>query len=258
MQTNYDIMIIDDEQVIIDSMIKICRSEGFTIDFASDASIAIDKIKSNSYRLIISDIMMPYMDGFQFLAEIERSGIKAPIIMTTGYSTVENAVKSLTGGAIDFIPKPFDIDEIVSTIHRGLNYSQIVSKLNNNDDSDLIVPCPQNYQRLGYSSWVYKEPEGLIVCGVTDLFLKAIKNILNIELLNPDEYITQGFSCCKINSKDDESHNLISALSGKIILRNDSILTDIDLIQKDPYFNGWIYKIIPNDYETESAILTNC
>ncbi len=51
--------------------------------------------------------MMPDIDGFKFLDELRKIEISSPVIMTTGYSTVENAVKSLYNGAIDFIPKPF-------------------------------------------------------------------------------------------------------------------------------------------------------
>ncbi len=57
--------------------------------------------------------MMPELNGFQFLEELSHRGIHTPVVMMTGYSTVENAVKSMTTtGAVDYIPKPFTADEI--------------------------------------------------------------------------------------------------------------------------------------------------
>ena len=110
------ILIIDDEQVILDAVSKIALSEGWEVDTVLNVKDGLNKLKINKYSLILSDIMMPETDGFQLLEELYAKQIDIPVIMITGYSTVENAVKSLYKGAIDFIPKPFTIDELVSTM----------------------------------------------------------------------------------------------------------------------------------------------
>ena len=69
--------------------------------------------------------MMPEIDGFGFLGELHNRKISSAVIMTTGFSTVENAVKSLYSGAIDFIPKPFTSDELINSVLRGMRYIQI-------------------------------------------------------------------------------------------------------------------------------------
>ena len=120
MKKEYDILIIDDEQVVIDSVVKVVSSEGFKVDSAENASKALKKIMSNHYRLIICDIMMPEMNGFQFLKEINNMNNITPVIMTSGYSTIDNAIKSLLEGAIGFLPKPFTMNELMSRILRGL------------------------------------------------------------------------------------------------------------------------------------------
>lgn len=73
---------------------------------------------------------MPDGDGFQILDELNNRNIDSTIIMTTGYSTVENAVKSLYKGAVDFIPKPFTVDELLSSIYRANKYQIIKEKQN--------------------------------------------------------------------------------------------------------------------------------
>jgi DNA-binding NtrC family response regulator len=130
------ILIIDDEQVILDAVTKIALSEGWEVDAVLNVKDGLNKLKINKYSLILSDIMMPEMDGFQLLEELYVKQIDIPVIMITGYSTVENAVKSLYKGAIDFIPKPFTIDELVSTMYRGLEYRNIQKKFRESEQND--------------------------------------------------------------------------------------------------------------------------
>ena len=259
----HDILIVDDEQVVIDAVNKICSSEGYKVDFSTDAIDALIKLKKNIYRLIICDIMMPEVDGFQFLDEINKNKIISPVIITTGYSTVENAVRSLYNGAIDFIPKPFTADELISSVSRGLKYLEIQKKLieskNNHDEASIIyVPCPAKYFRIGYSSWAAADYTGSILIGITDLYLKTIDSIEEIDLLKTDEEIVQGNSCAQLISKDGLVHYILSPVSGRIIEINNLLLSDKSIVEKDPYFNGWFYRIIPSDSEYELKHLIPC
>ena len=262
MSKYYDILVIDDERVIIDSITKISGLENWSVDSADDASVALYQKDLTKYRVIICDIMMPIMDGFQFLTELEQRKIETPVIMVTGFTTLDNAVKSLKQGAIDYIPKPFSVDELLSVIKRGLKHSDLIlkksSESNDPSTSQFIVGCPHNYYRLGWLSWISIEETGSVIVGVTNLFTKTIESINNIELWNIDERISQGNVCTKIHTIDDLTYNLLSPISGKIIERNDKILQNGKLPEKDPYFDGWLYRIIPNDLENELKHLTAC
>ena len=156
------ILIIDDEKVILEAVSKIAAAEGWSADSASNAKDALTKIEHNNYSLILCDIMMPEMDGFQLLDELDTKQITIPVIMITGFSTVENAVKSLYKGAIDFIPKPFTFEELTSSISRGLKYREIQDKLNESKNSEesgsvFYVPCPSKYKRRSEERRVGKE-----------------------------------------------------------------------------------------------------
>ncbi len=177
-----NILVIDDEQVILDAVKKICCSEDYSVDESPDAIDALNKIEKKIYDLLLCDIMMPEIDGFKFLDELNQRKIEIPVIMTTGYSTVENAVNSLYKGAIDFIPKPFTADELLNSVSRGMKYLEIQKRIKENEklirDSVLIyVPCPAKYYRLGYATWVSMESKGTALIGITDLFLKTIDSI---------------------------------------------------------------------------------
>jgi CheY-like chemotaxis protein/glycine cleavage system H lipoate-binding protein len=263
MAKQFDILVVDDESVIVNAVEKICSAEGLKVDTCPDAGDAIIKVEKNSYRLIISDIMMPGTDGFQFLDTLIRMKIKTPVIITTGFSTVENAVKSLYNGAIDFIPKPFSADELISSVSRGLKYLDIQKNLADakksvNDASIIYVPCPAKYFRLGYASWAAPDSSGSVLIGVTDLFLRTIDSISDIELSKVNNEIVQGNACAQVKSKDELIHSVLSPVSGKILEINTRLLKDTSIVEKDPYFNGWFYRIIPSDNEFELTQLIPC
>lgn len=258
MKEHKDILIIDDEQVVIDSIVKIIEMESYSYDFATDAPSALEKMNSADFDLIICDIMLPGIDGFQFLAELDSRNINTAVIMTTGFSTIENAVKSLYTGAIEFIPKPFTVDELTGVIHRGIKYGSLNRKRKLDADSILLVPCPAKYYRLGYSSWMNIDFDGSVLIGATDFFIKTLNQIKKIDLLAVNEILTQASTAVRFETEDGLIHQLYSVLSGTIIARNNRLLEEPELLEKDPYFEGWIYRIIPTELDYEMTLLIPC
>lgn len=260
MRSTYDILIIDDEQVIIDAVIRICSTEQLKVDAALDGATALKKVKNNSYRLIICDIMLPGMDGFEFLEQLKPLDISTAFIMTTGYSTNENAVKSLCQGAIDFLPKPFTTDEFCSTVKRGFKYVEIhqekaIKKSPDTGNIPLYEPCPATYFKLGYGSWLALENTGSVMVGVTDLFLKTIDSVDSISLLANEQEIIQGNQCAMIRCKDGGQNGVISPVTGRIIEKNKKIEGEISIMEKDPFSNGWLYRVIPSDLNYQMKYL---
>lgn len=259
MKNKYDILVIDDEQVVIDAIKLVAKFEGYTVDFVMDASMAIYNISNNSYKIIVCDIMMPVMNGFEFLQLLKEKGYKIPVVMTTGYTTIENAVRSLNNGAIAFIPKPFTFDEVNAVITRCINYCDILEKFSQGTTNEVyFVPCPPKYLRLGYGFWSNKLDDGSVLIGVSDLFVKSIKSSKKVELYDVETVINQSLTCAKITGENDLIHNVLAPLSGKIIEKNEELVNNPVLLEKDPYFKAWLYKIIPSDYLTEIKFLTNC
>lgn len=258
-----NILVIDDEQVILDAVKKICGSENYDVEESPDAKDALRKLEKKRFDLILCDIMMPEIDGFKFIDEVNLRKIETPVIMTTGYSTVENAVNSLYKGAIDFIPKPFTADELLNSVSRGMKYFEIQKTLKENArlnrDSTLIyVACPAKYYRLGYASWISVENKGTALIGITDLFLRTIDSVSDVQFLKAEEEVIQGISCLQVTCTDGHSHSVLAPLSGRIIEINEELLSNKTIIEKDPYFQGWFYRIIPNDLDYELKHLIPC
>lgn len=258
-----DILIIDDEQVVRDAVCRVCRAEGLTIDTAADARTGLEQVQKNTYRLVVCDIMLPELNGFHILDSMKREGVLTPLVMITGYSTMQNAVNALKNGAIDFVPKPFTADELESAIHRGLRYHALAQGGASHaegeiDLSSLAVPCPAEYNRLGNLSWARIEPNGSGLIGVTDLFVKTVSPVSEVQYCEMDCELVQGSACAKIASEDGLVHDVLSPFSGRIVERNDALLTSPAMLEKDPYFAAWLYRIIPTDVAHGLRQLTTC
>lgn len=261
MNKTADILVIDDEHVIIDAVVKICALENYTVDTALNTKTGLEKIEKNYYSIVLSDIMMPDGDGFEILEAVNSKKNDTVVIMTTGFSTVENAVNSLYKGAISFIPKPFTVDELLSTLYRISKYQKIFEKqklLNyqNKIDELLYVSCPAKYLRLGHSTWLLQEREGTVLVGICDIYIKSIDSIQKLELLEIDEEIAQGIHCASFVCSNDRNHRILSPVSGRIVEVNSKVKDDVSIIEKDPYFEGWLYRVIPAnlDYEIKNLI----
>ena len=251
-----DILVIDDEPTITQVVVKICSAEGLTVAAADHAAAALRYLEENEFRLILCDIMMHELDGFQFLEELARRGIHTPVVMMTGYSTVENAVKSMSStGTVDYIPKPFTIDELLTVIHRSLRCGALMDKAESASLSRtgimVYVPCPADYYSLGYVSWVQMEDGGTARIGVTDLFLKASEGIRGFELSPVGEDLLQGIPCATATSPDGSIHEIMCPLSGSILEVNTDAQSNPSLVRKDPYFRGWLYRILPSNPESD-------
>ncbi len=251
-----DILVIDDEPTITQVVVKICSAEGMTIAAAGHAAEALRYLEENKFRLILCDIMMHELDGFQFLEELSRRGIHTPVVMMTGYSTMENAVKSLSStGAVDYIPKPFTIDELLTVIRRSLRCGMLMDEAESASLSRTgtmsFVPCPSGYYRLGYVSWALMEDKGTARIGVTDLFMKAAEGIKEFELSTVGEDLLQGIPCATATSSDGSIHEIMCPLSGSILEVNTEAQLNPSLVEKDPYFRGWLYRILPSNPESD-------
>jgi len=108
------ILVVDDEQSIAD-MVKLCLSKnGYSCEAVNDGMTATEKIENNRYDLILLDIMLPDIDGYDLIEYIKQFDI--PVIFVTAKTSVPDRVKGLKLGAEDYISKPFDLEELLARI----------------------------------------------------------------------------------------------------------------------------------------------
>lgn len=131
------ILVIDDEEIIRHLLSRTLGEKGYEIEIAKDGSVALGKIKRNFFNLLIADLKMPKIDGMEVLKEIKKGNPYIEVIIITGYPTIESAVEAIKIGAYDFISKPFDIQEMESTVSRCLEKQKFA--LNHIELSELMT-----------------------------------------------------------------------------------------------------------------------
>ncbi len=123
------ILAVDDEKGLRDLLSYELGSRGYLVVTAADGFEAVEKVKQERFDLVISDIMMPRMDGVQALGEIKKIDPELEVIMATGFGTIETAVQAMKKGAYDFIQKPYGIEEMDAVIHRALEKRGLKAKV---------------------------------------------------------------------------------------------------------------------------------
>jgi|WetSurSiteA1Bulk_404760.scaffolds.fasta_scaffold03328_3 DNA-binding NtrC family response regulator len=107
-----NILVVDDEPVVCHSVRRILSKQNCSVEEAFDVEIAHSMIKNNKYDLIFLDLKMPKQDGMEVLSSIKEKYPETPVIILTGYGTIDKAIEATKLGAHHFIPKPFTPDEL--------------------------------------------------------------------------------------------------------------------------------------------------
>jgi len=123
------ILLIEDESRLRHNLQLLLQSEGYQITTASHGAEAIQKVAETPYDLVITDIMMPEMDGFQVMEYLKAHMPETVVVAITGYVSTESAVEALRRGAYDYLSKPFDFDMLKITIERALEKGRLQKTL---------------------------------------------------------------------------------------------------------------------------------
>ena len=116
------ILIVDDEDVVLKSCLRILQKLDYEVDTAYSAQTALDYLQKKKYDIVVTDLMMPGMDGLQLLGEIKKLYPDIVVVIFTGFATVETTRQALKAGAFDFIPKPFTPDELRTVIDNAVKH----------------------------------------------------------------------------------------------------------------------------------------
>ncbi len=119
------ILIADDEPVTLEVVLERLQAEGYDIEVASCGKEAIAAAKNSSFKLVLTDLFMPDITGMEVLAHFVEHYPDTPVIVLTGFGTIETAVEAIKRGAYDYLSKPANLDEIVLTVKRALEHKDL-------------------------------------------------------------------------------------------------------------------------------------
>ena len=124
MSSNGNIWVVDDERSIRWVLEKALTQNGWTVECFESAEQLLEQLHVSTPQVVITDIRMPGTDGLELLSALKGSHPGLPVIVMTAHSDLDSAVTSIQGGAFEYLPKPFDVDEAVAVVGRALAQTQ--------------------------------------------------------------------------------------------------------------------------------------
>src|SRR3989304_3127499 len=113
------ILVIDDEESMRHMLTLILKREGYEVQAVEKGGEALQLVDSESFDFILSDVVMPEMDGLTLLHALKKKKVEATLIMMSAYGNLDTAVEAMKRGAYDYISKPFKPDEILLTLRKA-------------------------------------------------------------------------------------------------------------------------------------------
>jgi len=113
-------LVIDDEQIVLDSVSKILTGENYEVDVSLRGRKGLESAIQKDYDIVLTDIRMPDIGGMRVLRDIRRAKPSLPVVIITGYATVRSAVQAMKLGAADYLEKPFTPDQLLKAVASAL------------------------------------------------------------------------------------------------------------------------------------------
>lgn len=261
MQRSLNVLVVDDEQIVLDSIKKHLRKENYTVHTSLAVRPALEKIDHHKIDIILTDLMMPDIDGLEFMSMVKEDHPDLPIIMVTGYATINTALQATQLGAFDYIAKPFTKKELLGVLHRA---AELVRSKEDSEASEVGDKSSgrtydggekNGFKTIGDHSWLMTQEDGTVLLGVKRTFLHTVGKIKTVSLPEQGDQLRQGGILLQVFSADLQSHSLVTPLSGTVVDVNQKVLDDPDSTLQDPYGDGWLIRLKPSKFDYEIKML---
>jgi DNA-binding response OmpR family regulator len=249
------VLVIDDEEIIHASVNRVLSRAGFTSEAVFTAREAMERLEQETFDLVITDLMMPGMNGIELLEALQEKGIEVPILMITGYPTIRTAMEAMRLGAMDYLAKPFTRKELLSPVKRALRLStKELPVFDPTLDSGSVKAAdlrPGDVVYLPHHAWARYEQNGLFTIGVEASFLAAAGGISGVASPRKMELVEQGAVGLRLVNDEGEEHGVAMPFTGQVVEVNEAIMQAPDRIRPDT----WAMRLLPSDIESEIGTL---
>jgi len=262
------ILVIDDEEVVHVSLRRILGRCGHEVDTELSAAAGLERLTagSPSYDLVITDLMMPKMNGIELLQRMKELGLAVPVLMITGYPTISTALEALRLDAMDYIAKPFTRQELLGPVNRALRRgpgtdgeSEEPPAPESGPDTEGLEPsCPGMetgvLMCLRRHSWALCSQDGSVDVGIQPSFFKGIGDVSAVKLPEESDLVEQGYAGIHLETGRAEEHAVFMPLSGRVVAVNEDAKAEPSKIDADT----WLIRILPDRLDKELPRLSRC
>jgi len=255
MDTKLNVLVVDDEQIVLDSVKRHLRNDDVNILTALRVSEGQEIMKKETVDIILTDLMMPDIDGLEFMKIVGKEHPNLPMIMITGYATISTALQATQLGAFDYIAKPFTKTELRSVVKRAIDLVRVSDKAEDSSEKIVLSEKDKALRTIGEYSWVMTQKDGTVLVGVERKFLHVMGKVQTVYLPAEGEKIRQGAVFFQLFSSDMRSHALLAPFSGEVVKVNQEVIDYPNKALQDPYGDGWLITIDPSNFEEERKLL---
>ncbi len=242
------VLIIDDEEIVHASVGRILSRAGFGAEAVFTAREGLDRLEQAAFSLVITDLMMPLMNGIELLQAMREREVKVPVIMITGYPTISTALQAMRLGAMDYLAKPFTRKELLSPVQRALrlNAEEPAPTMEAPLEASRLRPGAVVY--LPHHAWARFRQDGIFEIGVEETFLDAAGDeLVTASCPFEQEMTDQGIIGIRLTNADGEVHGVAMPLTGEVVQVNQEALADPSGIGP----KTWLVRLVPNQLEEE-------
>ncbi len=184
------ILVVDDEERLAHSLTELLREEGYEVDFAVGGKSGMEAFARQDYRLVITDLRMPEVDGFQLIDFLARKHPATAVIVITGHATTQSAIEAIHLRVADYLTKPFEFDFLLASIEKV--FAQIETEELREDMMRMIshdIKVPLN-SIMGFAQFIVDRETGKVSPRAAEFAEKIVTNGQRILSLL-ENYLTQ-------------------------------------------------------------------
>ncbi len=218
------ILVVDDEPRIRDACQMVLEEMGFEVALASDGEQGLAKIKERHFDIILADLMMPVLSGFDLLSQVREHHPDTVVIVITGYATVEHSIEAMKKGAFDFIPKPFTPDQLRAVVSKAIMYTRALQDITDtksrlrvmvnrlmdgvmttDNEKRLVLANPAFLNMIGYYGG------SVLGCGVREIVQsEPLARMIEQALAMPPDTFTEIVQELSFDGQDGQNERILS------------------------------------------------
>ena len=180
---NFQVLVVDDEQSIREGSHRILSRMGFDVHMAANGEEGLAVVAANNVRIVLLDLKMPGMDGMEVLRRIKEKDSRILVIVITGFATLETAIEAMKRGAYDFVPKPFEPDQLRIVVNRAKETIRLTTEAEKLEAEKRRTLSDLGMEKSRIRTIIESLPNGLVVTntkGQVVLMNPAFARLFNV------------------------------------------------------------------------------
>jgi DNA-binding response OmpR family regulator len=240
-----EVLVVDDEDIVVGAIGRILSAHGVKFRVAQSAEEAEELVEQSAPDILLADIKLPGRSGLDLVRIVGERFPAVVSVCMTGYANAEHVLLSLEAGAVDFVPKPFTVDEVLAALTR----------VNTLVGGRRETTAPTGCHFLDGHSWLRPEEDRTVTLGIMQAYVDTLEPIESIELPAPNTMLRQGGVLVRIKTGPERIHRVWSAAGGRVEQSNLRLEREPGRVAEDPHGEGWIVSVMPTSLDEEIARL---